>query len=269
VKYIRDLKCAPLPEDFASFEEELHKRLRELERSVVGDVLAKADIDAEALVVGGVTCRRVLRGTETYLTAAGPVTVERSLYKDRSDPDARSLCPMELRTGVVEGFWTPLASKQAAWVVAQMVPRQAEELFQRLGNMSPSKTSLDQLPKALSERWEDDRKSFETTLREATEIPPGTASIAVSIDGVLAPMKDGNAKDKRQAAAAEGRVPIGPIGYREVGCATLSFCDAKGNMLSAIRMARMPEAKKETVKSRLFVESRAVVRRPPALGLVG
>ena len=56
--------------------------------------------------------------------------------------------------GVVEGFWTPLAAKQAAWVVSQMVPRLAEELFERIGNMTPSKATLDRLPKALNERWE-------------------------------------------------------------------------------------------------------------------
>ncbi len=38
------------------------------------------------------------------MTAAGEVRVMRTLYKDRTEPDAQSLCPLELRTGILEGF---------------------------------------------------------------------------------------------------------------------------------------------------------------------
>lgn len=259
IDYVRGLRRSPMPEDFASFEKELHKRIMQVERDILGDELAKADVDVEAVVIAGATCRRVLRSTETYQSAAGPVTVARTLYKDRTDPGARSVCPLELRTGIVAGRWTPHAAEQATWVVSQMTPQTAEELFERVGNMTPSKSSLDRLPKALSERWEFDRSSFEATLREATEIPEGTVSLAVSIDGVLAPMTEGGAKEKRSAAQAEGRVAMGPAGYREVGCATISFCDADGKMLSAIRMARMPEPKKETVKTMLCQELAAIL----------
>src|SRR5216110_2127897 len=101
------------------------------------------------------------------MTAAGPVRVERTLYKDRTDEAEQAIVPMELRTGIVGGFWTPMAARQAAWVVSQLTPQAAEELFSRVGNMAPSKSSLDRLPKLLADRWNDDRNSFETTLREA------------------------------------------------------------------------------------------------------
>lgn len=91
-----------------------------------------------------------------------------------------------------------------------------------------------------------------------TVIPEGTKSIAVSLDGVLAPMKDGDAVTTRERAAAEGRVSKGPAGYREVGCATISFCDDDGDMISAIRFARMPEHKKRSLKESLLAEVRAI-----------
>ncbi len=40
----------------------------------------------------------------------------------------------------------------------------ADELFTRMGNMSPSRSSLDRLPKQLSERWEEQRAAFEEEL---------------------------------------------------------------------------------------------------------
>jgi hypothetical protein len=45
---------------------------------------------------------------------------------------------------------------------------------------------------------------------------------------------------------AKGRISKGPAGYREVGCATLTFCDDNGDMLGAIRMAHAPEPNKRT-----------------------
>ena len=39
-----------------------------------------------------------------------------------------------------------------------MTPLKAEELFERVeGGMQPSKSSLDRLPKLVSERWESER----------------------------------------------------------------------------------------------------------------
>jgi hypothetical protein len=46
------------------------------------------------------------------------------------------------------------AAQQALWVVTQMTPKNTEDLFERVGNMTPSKSSLDRLPKLINERWE-------------------------------------------------------------------------------------------------------------------
>jgi hypothetical protein len=261
-------RTVPFSGDFNDFERELGERLREVGREILRDELAKADVDAEAVLIDGVEHRRVLRGTETYMTTMGPVTVERTLFKDHTDPAERAVAAFEARLGIVAKYWTPQAAKQAAWVVSQMTPGLAEELFQRVGTMTPSKSSLDRLPKDLSARWEQDRVALEAELRAVTVIPPDTASIAVSLDGVLVPMVDGGAVATRERAADEGRISQGPAGYREVGCATISFCDENGEMISAIRFARMPESKKLTLKSSLLAELRWVFEQQPDLPIV-
>jgi hypothetical protein len=253
---------------FREFEQGLHARVMAFEREMVAEGMRAADVDAEAVKVDGTVYRRVLRAEEEYLTAAGPVRVMRSLYKDHTDPGARAIVPLELRIGIVEGFWTPLAAEQGAWVVSQMVPKLAEELFERLGNMTPSKSSLDRLPKALSERWEPDRRHFEQALREGDLVPPEAVSVAVSLDGVLVPTKDGGGPAKRAQMAEEGRVAQGPAGYREVGCGTLSFCNAEGEMISAIRIGRMPEPNKTTLKTTLHADLTAALAKRPDLRVV-
>lgn len=255
-------------ETFEAFEERLHGQLQDVERELLGEDLARGDVDAEGVVIAGTTYRRVLRDEETYMTAAGPVRVERTLYKDRTDEAERAVVPMELNAGIVGGFWTPMAARQAAWVVSQMTPQIAEEMFARVGNMTPSKSSLDRLPKVLAERWDDDKTEFEKTLRDAITVPEEAVTVMASLDGVLAPMKDGEAAEKRAETAARGQIAKGPAGYREVGCATLSFCDKEGKCLAAVRMARMPEPHKASLKRMLTSELAVALAKRPDLRLV-
>jgi hypothetical protein len=254
--------------DFYEFEKTLHERLMQAEREIVGEVMRASDVDADAIEIEGRVHRRVLRSAQTYMTAAGEVTVERWLYKDRRDPTAHALAALDRKLGIVEGFWTQRAAEQASWVVSQMTPQAAEKLFERVGNMTPSKSSLGRLPKALGDRWEANRESYEDVLREAIVVPDETCSIAVSIDGVLAPVDGAESPtDVRAKAAAEGRTSKGPAGYREMGCATLAFCDVKGDLISAIRFGRGPEPKKLTLKETLRKDLAHVLSQRPDLKL--
>ena len=134
--------------------------------------------------------------------------------------------------------------------------------------MRPSKSSLDRLPKRLGESWEAQREAFEADLRAQLEVPDEAVTVSVSLDGVMAPMKDGERQAVRASQRADGKRTKGPAGYREVGCATLSSHDAEGERLSTVRMARMPESKKATLKSMLSAELDGVVTRHSELTLV-
>jgi hypothetical protein len=252
--------CEPVA-DFERFEQDLHRLFVAAEREALGHELARCDLDVPQVEVEGERYDRVLRCETTYNSAAGPVRAERSLY--RSLRGGRALCPLELRAGIIEGYWTPLAAKQATWAVAHLTPQESEELFALLGNMTPSKSTLDRLPKALSVHWEATRPAFEATLRTQETIPPEAVSMAVSLDGVMAPMKDGKRQAKRHKALAKGKAPSGPLGYQEVGCATVSYYDRLGERLVTRRMARMPEANKATLKRQLTAEVMgALIQRP-------
>jgi hypothetical protein len=257
------------PRAFAEFERELHQRFMEAERDVIADEMLRFDTEADAVLIEGRVHRRVLRQKQTYETGAGEVVVERTLYKDRTDAEGRCVSPMELALGIVGDFWTPRAAQQALWVVTQMTPQKGAELFERAGNMTPSKSSLQRLPSLVADAWNANRDSFERALRDGLVIPEGTVSVAVSLDGVLAPIDGGNSPTEiRSQAASDGRLCKGPAGYREVGCATVSFCDEKGELLGAVRMARAPESKKATLKDMLAAEVAAIIGARPELKLV-
>jgi len=115
------------------------------------------------------------------MTLAGEVTIERTLY--RTERNGPTYCPLELNTGLIEGFWTPQAAKQAIHLVGQLTPVEAEGIFKEFGLMAPSKSSLDRLPKKISQRWEKNRLTLDETLQSAFEIPEAAKTCAISLDG--------------------------------------------------------------------------------------
>ena len=264
------------------FERELHEYVVAAERELLAEELARLDVDLPAVTIEGELYRQVVRCEESYVSAAGPVRVMRSLYR-RGGEGERTVCPLELRAGMVEERWTPLAARQAAFVVAHLTPQEGEDLFREAGepglhgcnalgryrmNMTPSKSSLDRLPKQLSKRWEAERERFEAALRAEQTVPREALTVAISLDGVMVPMKDGRRAQKRQDAKDQDQHTRGPAGYQEVGCGTLSFYDAEGERLSTVRLARMPEKHKATLKDTLGQELAAVLGQRPDLTLV-
>ncbi len=231
---------------FENFERELHALFARTECAVTEQALARHDVDLPFVLIDGEVHRRACRSAQTYLTTAGPVSVTRTLYRARRG--ARAVAALERRVGIVEGYWTPLAARHGALLVSHLTPRDAEQVLATLGPMQPSKSSLDRLPKALSARWEAQRETFETTVREASvAVPEAARAVVVSLDGVMAPMRGG---------------------YREAGCATVSLVDAQGERLYSVRMGRMPQPRKASLKAMVAAEVAAVRAPRPDLTVV-
>ena len=263
---LRRLAQSPETHDFARREEAVHQLFAAAEREVLAQELQRLDMDRPAVNIAGQEYRRVLlRSRATYTSAVGPLIVERTLYRAGK---ARAVVPLELRAGIIGGHWTPLAARQASVLVAHLTPRESAAVLDELGAMKPSVSSLDRLPKQLSGRWEEQREAFEEALRASSEVPAAATTLAVSLDGVMAPMRDGQRQAKRAEARAAGRATKGPAGYREVGCGTLTFYNKAGKRLRTVRCARMPQARKQTLKETLSAEVTAALAQRSELRVV-
>ncbi len=58
--------------------------------------------------------------------------------------------------------------------------------------------------------------------------------MAISLDGVMLPMKDGNRQEKREQNKADGKRTRDPAGCQEASCGTLSFYDDQGERFSTM-----------------------------------
>ena len=226
----------PAEVDLLNVEGQVRELVAAVERASVQMVLEHLDVDAPQVVIDGVRRRRVGRHEATYLTGAGEVRVERSLYRSG---EGRAVTTVDVLGGIVDGWVTPRAAMVACFLVGETTPGMAEEMLVRVGGMTPSRSTLDRLPKVVSEGWEAHRLRHERALDAAVELPDEAASVAISLDGVMVPMKDGGRAAKRAATRTKGRPPSGPAGFREVGCGTLTLYDAGGERLATRRFARI------------------------------
>jgi hypothetical protein len=125
-----DASCV---DNFESFEHELHSLMMAIERELVSEELGRYKVTVEEIEVDGKAYGRGISLPETYLTSAGRVTIERHLYNP-ADPKDKSICPMELRSGIIAGYFTPQAARQGAFVMAHLTPGESEEMFGEIGS---------------------------------------------------------------------------------------------------------------------------------------
>jgi len=247
--------------NFESFEQDLHALVMALECEMVSEELGRYDLTAQEIELDGKVYRRSVSLPETYLTAAGRVSVERHLYYPGAEKGA-GICPLELRSGIVGGYFTPRAARQGAFAMAHLTPGESEAMFSEIGNMRPSRSSLDRLAKELSPHWESHRVEWEAQLRQKETVPAAAKVMAISVDGVMSPIRGA---DKQEKAEQPGKHASGPTGYKEVGCGTVTLYDPEAERLQTVRYARMPESKKVTLQQQLETEVASILTLSPDL----
>ena len=258
------------PGSFEEFEVGLGEQMRALENEVKAEQLARYDIDAQTIVVAGVTMHLCLKKEEKrFLTSSGPVVTARNLF--RPSGGGKAVCPLELRAGIVGSICTPALARMVTYTMGLMTSAESAGLFREFGIKGPSSSTCDRVPKVVDEAWELHREEWETALRGEETVPAEAKILAASLDGVMVPDKEAQAeakaeREKRQKNLA--KATGGPAGYREVGCGTVSLFDGDAERLLTIRYGRAPEPKKKTLTEQLDAEVAAMLAVRPDLILV-
>ena len=248
-------------DNFENFEQELHVLVMALECEFVSEELGRYDTTAKEVEINGKVYRKSISLPETYLSAAGQISVDRHLYYPVAKK-GKGICPMEMRSGIIGGYFTPRAARHGAFAMAHLTSGESEEMFTEIGNMQPSRSSLDRLAKELSPHWESHRVKWEAQLRQKETVPAHVKVMAISVDGVMAPIRGA---DKQEKAEQPGKHASGPTGYKEVGCGTVTLYSQEAERLQTVRYARMPERKKVTLQQQLETETGSILALRPDL----
>jgi len=259
--YLEQVKATKNTIGFKEHESVVSRLVYAVGQAALSEVLSQYDATCDVLSVKEQTYRRKHKAAKEYQTALGPVTIERHVYVNRKkDGDARSICPLELQTGIIEGYWTPMAAKNATWALAHLTPQEVEGMLLQFGTMNPSRSTLDRLPKALNQHWEPQTLTYHEQLIVNEGIPSNAVCFSTSLDGVMIGMKPDN-------AIGIDNKPM-KTEWREASCGTISFFDAEGERLSTVQYGQMPEHKKATLKALLRMNTESILQQRRDLKLI-
>ncbi|MEX1003731.1 MAG: hypothetical protein WDZ35_16545 [Crocinitomicaceae bacterium] len=259
--YLTQIKETKDESGFEAHEAVIVRLVNALGQAALLDALSHYDVSTDIISVGDQSYRRKHKATKTYQTAFGAVEIERHVYANRKkDGDGKGIVPLELQAGIIEGYWTPTAAKNAVWALAHLTPQEVEDMLLQFGAMNPSRSSLDRLPKALYQRWESQTVAYHEELIAKEVVPKNAVSFATSLDGVMIGMKpDKSEEEPTKTKKTE---------WREASCGTISFFDADGERISTVQYGQMPEHKKSTLKTLLRKNTEAILQERPTLQLV-
>ena len=228
---------------FEEQEEKISQFTFDVGRTALALSLSAYDKLSDVILVEAESYRKTVKGKKRYQTSLGEVEVERHLYANRKKGgEGKSICPLELQCGIIEGYWTLTAAKNAMYALAHVTPEETENILLRTGGMSPSRSSLDRLPKRLNDFIEPCIVIEQKALNASAPIPAAAVTVATSLDGVMIAMKPKKGEKKTKKQSCE---------WREASCGTISFFDAAGERLDTWHYGRLPEHKKATLKTLL------------------
>lgn len=253
--------------DFAKFERAAGRSAATLERETLRRLLQSLDIDAERVCIGGKEHARVGRYEATYSTQAGPVVVERSIYRKVGERNGKAVDPVSVRAGVLEGGWLPSAAQAMAYLMQQGTSREAEATARQLGRLPYSRSSFERVGQAVGGLFEASRLDVEEVLAESEPLAAEVRAVSASLDRVAVPMEEVRKRPRGRPRKGAPARPVARV-FRMAYCATVTEHDGEGNALRTVRYGRMPKGSADELCESLAGDVAALLRKKPGLRVV-
>lgn len=224
---------------YAGVELDLSAATAAAERAAHGIILRSLDVDAAHVLIEGARHSRVGRHEQTYYTMAGPVALERSIYRRDGERNGKVVDAISLRAGVVADGWLPHTARAMAHQVQRGTPREAEACAAEIGRLPYSRSSFDRVAHAVGELYIQRDDDIEAALIEAYEAPAEARSISVGLDRVALPMAEPRPRPAGRPKKGAPKNPI-TVAWRMAWVGTVTLHDRDGNALHTLRYGRMP-----------------------------
>lgn len=229
---------------YEKFEGRLADRVAAVERAGHEAALAALDVDADEIRIDGERYKKVERSEAQYMTRAGSVPVERSLYRKVGCRNAKVVNTVTLRAQAIEDVWLPGTARGMAHLLQQGTSREAEVTAKRLGRLPYCRSSFERIGHAVGELFVSRHAEIEEALIQAVEVPAEVCSISVSLDRVTVPMEEPRPRPVGRPRKNAPKRPVARV-YRMAYCGTVTLHDGEGKALHTIRYGTMPEGDPE------------------------
>lgn len=252
---------------YESFERELERHTAAIEREVHRATLSALDLDARAVEINGVPHIRVLRCPTTFMTRAGGVEVERSLYRVSGARGGKAVDLVAQRVGAVEDVWLPGAARAMAHALQQGPGREAVRTANEMGRLPYSKASFERVGQAVGRLYAARQQDIDEQLIGAYRPPPELRAISAALDRVSVPVEEPRPRPPGRPRKGEPKRPIARV-YRMAYCGTVTLHDANGEALHTIRYGCMPESDADEVVAGMAGDVLALLKKHPGLPVV-
>ena len=226
--------------DYAQVEVKIADATAAIERAAHQGLLRGLDVDEPKVKIGTERYTRVGRSEATYYTLAGPVVVERSLYRQDGHRNSRVVDAVSLRAGVVADGWLPQTARAMAHEVQRGTPREAEDGAAERGRLPYSRSSFDRVTHAVGELYGARNDEIEDALITRYEPPAEARSVSVGLDRVAMPMAEPRPRAPGRPRRGAAKKPI-TVAWRMAWVATVTLHDKDGEALHTIRYGAMPD----------------------------
>lgn len=253
--------------EYREVERQLAAGAAAIERASHQVILQSLDIDQPRVQITGKAYSRVGRYGAEYYTMAGPVVVERTLYREVGLRNAKTVNAVSLRCGAVGEVWLPGVAQAMAHQLQQGTSREAEQTSQQLGRLPYARSSFESVGHEVGQQYLAQRLEIEESLIEAYAVPAEAASLSVALDRVSVPMEEVRAEPAAAAQGGAGKRKVWRQ-FRMAYCATLTLHDPKGEALHTIRYGRMPQGEVESLCRTLVADVQTVLRKRPDLRII-
>ncbi len=228
--------------DYASVEREIGELTAAVECAAHDCTLSALEVDTARVEVGGKPYTRVGRGKGTYYTLAGPVQVERALYRELGRGNAPTVDAISLRVGAIGDGWLPQTARAMAHELQKATSREAEQSVAETGRLPYSRASFERVPHLVGSLFLEHRADIEDELMREFEIPEEARAVSVSLDRASVPMEEpvprGPGRPRKDAPKIQRA-------FRQAYCGTVTMNDSKGKALHTIRFGQMPDGRPE------------------------
>jgi hypothetical protein len=246
VEQLQQRSSGGKPIDYAEIERDIGSATAAVEREAHRGLLASLDIDAEKVRIEGVVHSRVGRYEATYYTMAGPIVVERSIYRCDGERNAKVVDVISVRAGVVADGWLPQTARAMAHHIQRGTAREAEASAAETGRLVYSRCSFDRVAHAVGDLYGDRNDVIEDALIVAYEPPEEARSVSVGLDRVSMPMIEPRARPPGRQKNGAPKNPI-TVAWRMAWVATVTLHDRAGDALHTIRYGAMPDDSVESL----------------------
>lgn len=250
--------------DYARVERSVGELAAAVERAAHQAILRSLDLDAPRVRIDGATWTRVGRYEATFYTLAGPVVVERSVYRCDGERNGKVVDPVSLRAGVVADGWLPQTARAMAHHVQGGTAREAEVRVAEMGRLPYSRSSFDRVAHAIGELYADRHVDIEDALITAYELPAEVKSVSAGLDRVSLPIAEPRPRPPGRPRKDAPKRPI-TVAWRMAWVATLTLHDKDGNALHTIRYAAMPDDGASSLLQGVAGDIRELLRKQPRL----